>query len=99
MVLAELSLSGLASAGLALVSGLAAAKTYRCRHADATMYVAYAAGWASPDGPAMTSSRSFATLRIHVKFCYLHLVGFSLSACSACPVSQLDSCLLQLLCD
>ena len=47
----------------------------------------------------MTSSRSFATLRLHVKFCYLHLVGFSLSACSACPVSQFDSGLLQLLCD
>lgn len=37
MALAGLSLAGLASAGLVLVTGLAAAKTCRCRHADAVM--------------------------------------------------------------
>ena len=37
LALAEMSLAGLASEGLALVSGLAAAKTCTCRLADAAM--------------------------------------------------------------
>ncbi len=37
LALAEMSLAGLASEGLALVSGLAAVKTCMCRHADAAM--------------------------------------------------------------
>ena len=91
LALAELSLAGLASEGLTLVSGLAAAKNACVGMRMLRWHVG---------GPAKTSSRSFATLRICVKFCYLHLVGFSLSACQ--PVVHVlchISGLLQLPCD